>query len=212
MSLLLCAATVFEIEPTVKFLREQNLPVEVLVTGVGLTAATYHLTRQALSSPPTLIIQAGVAGSLDQNLPLAQTAVIRNETVGDEGVEENGAFRNLFSLGLARPGEPPFTGQFLANTNPLLQSCGLPVVDGVTVNEISTSKERIQYYRSLGAASESLEGAALHYVGLMEKIPFLQLRSFSNFAGERDKTKWKMAQAIETLNRDLQNLIKKITA
>ena len=52
-----------------------------------------------------------------------------------------------------------------------------------------------------------MEGAALHYVGLSEKIPFLQMRSLSNFVGERNKAKWMMAEAINSLNFELQRLL-----
>jgi futalosine hydrolase len=54
-----------------------------------------------------------------------------------------------------------------------------------------------------------MEGAGLHYVALMEKLPFLQIRSVSNFIGERDKTKWEMKKSITNLNRALQQLITK---
>jgi futalosine hydrolase len=54
---------------------------------------------------------------------------------------------------------------------------------------------------------ESMEGAALHYVCLQEAIPFIQLRSVSNFVGERDKTKWRMEEAVDHLNRELILLI-----
>ena len=85
-------------------------------------------------------------------------------------------------------------------------------MDGVTVHEISTNPERINYYRDqLGAQVESMEGAALHYVALLEQIPFLQLRCLSNFAGERDKNKWVMSAAINILNQDLQRIILKFS-
>jgi futalosine hydrolase len=208
MSILLCAATELEIRPTAEFLRNERLAVEVVVTGVGLAAAVYGITRAILDRRPSVVLQAGVAGTLDEKLQLAQTVVVRSEIIGDEGVEENGRFRSLFELGLAGADEPPYAGRKLVNAGLLVERCGLPIVDGVTVNEISTNRERIEYYRSLGASSESLEGAALHYVALMENIPFLQLRSFSNFAGERDKSKWMMAGAIANLNLHLQKLIK----
>ena len=47
-----------------------------------------------------------------------------------------------------------------------------------------------------------MEGAALHYTCLMEKIPFIQLRSISNYIAERDKTKWDMKRSIINLNND----------
>ncbi|HEY0067924.1 MAG TPA: futalosine hydrolase [Flavisolibacter sp.] len=211
MSILLCAATELEIRPTAEFLGNKGLPVEVVVTGVGLAAAVYRITRAALERKPSMMIQAGVAGTLDQKLELGQTVAVRSEIIGDEGVDENGRFRSLFELGLVGPDEFPYAGRKLVNEGPLIGQSGLPLVDGVTVNEISTNRNRIEYYRSLGASSESLEGAGLHYVALMENIPFLQLRSFSNFIGERDKSKWMMAEAIANLNLHLQKLIKTLT-
>ena len=56
-----------------------------------------------------------------------------------------------------------------------------------------------------------MEGAALHYVCLHEKIPFLQLRTVSNYVGERNKTKWNIADAFENLNLELVTLINQIT-
>jgi futalosine hydrolase len=42
-------------------------------------------------------------------------------------------------------------------------------------------------------------------------MPFIQLRSISNYIGERDKTKWKMKEAIENLNAELLKLITGLT-
>jgi futalosine hydrolase len=55
-----------------------------------------------------------------------------------------------------------------------------------------------------------MEGAALHYVCLMEEIPFLQIRSVSNLLGDRDKKGWKLKEAIEELNESLIALIQKL--
>lgn len=211
MSILICAATELEIRPTAEFLQKEKLPVEVLVTGVGLAAAMYGITRAVLHKRPSVVVQAGVAGALDKKAVLGKVVAVRSDFIGDEGVEENGSFRSLFDLGLAGNDQFPYTGRKLVNTGALVERCGLPVVDGVTVNDISTNSNRIDHYRSLGASSESLEGAALHYVALMEDISFLQLRSFSNFIGERDKSKWMMAEAIANLNLYLQKLIKTLT-
>ena len=57
-----------------------------------------------------------------------------------------------------------------------------------------------------------MEGAALHYVCLSEKIPFLQLRSVSNYVGERDKNKWAVREAIANLNIELQKILIKFFA
>ena len=59
---------------------------------------------------------------------------------------------------------------------------------------------------------ESMEGAALHYVCTLMKIPFLQLRAISNMVGERDKTKWEIQKAIDALNHSLVKILPTLIA
>jgi futalosine hydrolase len=80
----------------------------------------------------------------------------------------------------------------------------LPTKKGVTVNTISTDKNKIDLYHSRYKATlESMEGAALHYMGRDLNIPFIQLRAVSNYVGERNKAKWEMKEAIYNLNETL---------
>jgi futalosine hydrolase len=135
---------------------------------------------------------------------------VGSENIGDVGVEENGVFKTLFDLKLLDKNSFPWKDGKLSNHVETLQLAGLTIVDAVTVSEISTNKERIAYYRNrLNASVESMEGAALHYVALQEKIPFLQMRSLSNFVGERDKSKWMMDIAVANLNIELIRILTK---
>jgi futalosine hydrolase len=212
MQLLLCASTEFEIRPVIDFIDTQNTNnITVLITGVGMMATTYSLTRAIYSNRPDFIIQAGVGGCLDKRLPLSKVVFVENESLGDVGVEENGIFKNLFDLRLLDRNTLPWRDGKLSNDVERLRSTGLTIVDAVTVNEISTNSNRIDYYRKqLNASVESMEGAALHYVALQEKIPFLQMRSLSNFVGERDKSKWVMDIAIANLNMELERTLTKL--
>lgn len=211
MQLLLCASTEFEIRPTIDFIRQENISeADVLITGVGMMATTYSLTKSILNKRPDFILQAGVAGCLNEQLPLTKIVIIENENIGDLGVEENASFKTLFDLKLVDRNSLPWKNGKLSNTVESLKSTGLTIVDGVTVNEISTNTDRIDYYKNqLNASVESMEGAALHYVALQEKIPFLQMRSLSNFVGERDKSKWLMDIAIANLNIELIRILTK---
>ena len=66
----------------------------------------------------------------------------------------------------------------------------------------------IKFYREVfDPVTESMEGAALHYVCLMEKVPFVQIRSISNYIGERNKQKWDMMNSIVNLNETLIKII-----
>ena len=103
----------------------------------------------------------------------------------------------------------PYKKGWLINPNKdALKKTKLKIVKGISVNQISTSKQMIQFYKdTFDPVTESMEGAALHYVCLMENIPFLQIRSISNYIGERNKKKWDMNQSIYDLNNALVSII-----
>lgn len=212
MQLLICASTDFEIKPTIDFIRKENIQnVGILITGIGMMATTYSLTKTIFQNRPDFILQAGVGGCLNENLPLSKIVLVEKENIGDLGVDENGAFKTLFDMRFLDKNSFPWKDGKLSNNFEVLKSTGLTIADGVTVNEISTNKERIAYYKNqLNASVESMEGAALHFVALQEKIPFLQMRSLSNFVGERDKSKWVIDVAIANLNIELKRILTKL--
>ena len=55
-----------------------------------------------------------------------------------------------------------------------------------------------------------MEGAALHFVCLQQKISFIQIRSVSNYVGERNKSSWKMEEAINQLNKTLITFLQQL--
>jgi len=212
MHLLICAATELEIKPFMTSFKEKDQEdIKVLITGIGLLSSTYAIIKEITRSKPGMIIQAGIAGIIDEQLQAGTVVLIRNEFVGDLGAMENNRFHSLADLQLVHPDSTPWLEGKLSNHEDFLNQFDFPVADGVTVNEISTDKVRISYYKSLGAQTESMEGAALHYICLKEEIPFLQIRALSNLAGERDKSQWKMKKSIENLNAALLEIISKTT-
>jgi len=216
MHLVLTAATSAEIQPAVDWLKKQQQSATfqkagILITGVGGVATTYFLANFLSRTKPGVIIQAGLAGSFQGDRE-GDTLVIRQDCFADMGAWENGQFRDLFDLGLIEKNQPPFANRFLLNPyEKLLSIAGLEQVSSITVNEITTDSRRIAWYKqNLSPVVESMEGAAFHYVCLLEKIPFLQMRSISNLIGERDKTKWHMSKAINNLNETLISLLNKL--
>jgi futalosine hydrolase len=210
MSILFCAATPGEISPVREWVLKEGIEnVQFLITGVGLVSATYAISKAVLTERPGMLIQAGLAGSLDESIGIGEVRVVRHEIIGDLGVNENGSFRSIFSLALEEADQFPFSNGKLTASMDMIRKTGLKAEDAVSVNEISTLPERINHYKEQGAKLESMEGAALHYVALMEKVPFLQIRAVSNMIGERDKNKWDMKGALVNLNDTIINLIKK---
>jgi len=181
-------------------------------TGVGMLVSAVTLTQLVLQEKPDFVIQAGIAGCFDTADPLGQVAAVREEILGDTGVEEGGAWKDVFDLNLENPDGAPFANKRLANNQfERLNLLQLPAVTGITVNEITTKPERIGLLRQkYNPYIESMEGAALHYVCGKLQLPYLQIRAVSNYIGERDKAKWKMKDAIVNLNAVLLNYIGKL--
>jgi futalosine hydrolase len=216
MNCLVVAATVIEITPFLEQYRAKEvmpagIEIDVLVTGIGLTTTTYSLTRQLQIKRPDIIIQAGVGGCFDTAIPLGSVLAIKEETIADLGVIEHGQLKTLFDLKLVAQNQYPFSKGWLVNKSDVLKKVKLKKVSGVSVNEITTSKQKVKLYReTFNPVVESMEGAALHYVCLMEKIPFLQIRSVSNYIGERNKKKWTLKESIINLNNELTSLLYKL--
>ena len=208
MQILLLAATEQEISP----FTNAGTGMDVLISGVGLPSAMYHLQKRMQQIDYDLIIQAGIAGSFNRRLVPGQTLWVKQDAFGDLGTEEKEIFSPVFDSGLADKNEFPFTNGWLLNESEVTKKIQLNAAKAVTVNKVTDSRlQEQQIISHFDPDIESMEGAALHYVCLQENIPFLQLRTVSNYVGERDKTKWKMKEAIMNLNTELIKLINELT-
>ncbi len=202
MKILVVAATEMEIAPFLS----KNLHVETLITGVGATACMYTLLKKISAQSNDFILQAGIAGSFADKALLADTVVVKSDLFADVGISEVGNFFTLFERQFADENESPYTKGKLINE--FKNHFQLPIVDAITVNTVTDNKLQIDLYQNkYGAAIETMEGAAFHYVCIKEKIPFLQIRSISNFVGERNKANWKMKESIHNLNEHLTRIV-----
>ena len=210
-NILVVAATAKEIDPFIELVRTGHLNnnIDILISGIGLTASTYHLAKQLALKKYDLVIQAGVAGCFDLRIPLGAVVAVKQDTIADQSVVELQKLKTLFDLKLVPQDQYPYKKGWLINPNKeILKKTKLKTVRGISVNQISTSKQMIKFYRAVfDPVTESMEGAALHYVCLMENLPFVQVRSISNYIGERNKKKWDMNKSIANLNVALTTLI-----
>ena len=174
-------------------------------SGIGLLASSVSLMKMFVQETPSLIIQVGIAGCFDKKIPLGKVFAVKDDFAGDIGVMENKVWKDLFDLKLDKPNDAPYEKKSLPN--PWLSQYNLlklPTKKGVTVNTISTDKNKIDLYSGRYKATlESMEGAALHYMGRDLHIPFIQIRAVSNYVGERNKAKWDIQEAIYNLNETL---------
>ncbi|MBC7422852.1 MAG: futalosine hydrolase [Ferruginibacter sp.] len=213
MDILLAAATKFEIQPTLQLLEKEGFiinghNIDILITGVGMVSTTYNLTTKLIGKKYGFIIQAGIAGTFSNDLLLCETVLVKQDAFGDIGMEEKGNFTTVFDAGFAGKNDFPFTDGWLVNNNTILTTSLLKKVSAITVNKVSDSLlQRQQATQYFGPQVESMEGAAFHYVCLQQKLNFIQLRSISNAVGDRDKSKWRIKDAIVNLNTELEKLL-----
>jgi futalosine hydrolase len=205
MRVIITAATNLELDGCAKkaskLFKKSKLKISFHATGIGMLASGVKLTQLATSYQPDLIIQIGIAGSYIKTEPLGKIWVVTSETIADLGVREKGVFTDLFDSQLIKENEAPFKKRKLINQG--IKKVNLLKTDtaaGVTINEITTSAKRIkEIIEAHNPVLESMEGAALHYVGGITKTPFMQIRAVSNYVGERNKAKWKLKESIDQL-------------
>ena len=202
--ILIVSATEMEITTAKEKLNDYS-NIAFHITGVGMLAAAVSLTKLALTYKPNLIIQVGIAGCFDTSIDLGKVVLVRQEILGDTGVEENGEWKDLFKIKFIALDDAPFTnGRLISRYLSSYNLSQLPEVTALTVNEITTRPERIAQLKYLyNPTIESMEGAALHYVCNDLNIPYLQIRGLSNYIGERDKSKWLIKEAVENANKVL---------
>ena len=205
MRVIITAATNLELDGSAKkasqLFQKSKLKLSFHATGIGMLASGVNLTQLITAHQPDLIIQMGIAGSYIKTEPLGKVMVVASESMADLGVREKGVFKDLFESQLIKENEAPFKKRKLIN--PAIRSFNVlksDMVAAVTINEITTSPKRIkEIITAHNPVLESMEGAALHYVGGLTKTPFIQIRAVSNYVGERNKAKWKLKESIEQL-------------
>lgn len=194
---------------------EQNaLDITYMLTGIGTTSTSYRLTKMLTESSPSfaLAINIGIAGSFSDEFPLGSVARIEREFFGDVGFETYSGFQTLFDYNILDADTFPFKGGALIT--PELSSEVEAILKqynratAVTVQTVSGLPEkRNQLQNDFKPQVESMEGAAFFYVCLLEKIPFVELRSVSNEVGERDRSKWDIPLALSSLRDSVRTLM-----
>lgn len=210
MSACIVSATSLELQYLSGTIRDKH---QVLITGVGTAATVYHVMQLLQHGKPAFMLQAGIAGSFDESLPLGQAVVVNADRFADLGVQENNQWKDVFDMNLAEPALPPYSNGWLVNPHhELLTATGLPAVKSVSISEVTTNAVRTGQLRDkYNPSIESMEGAAFHYACILQGIPFIQLRTISNYVGERNKEKWALRKAVENLAAQVNELVNRLS-
>lgn len=220
MKILIVAATRGEVSSLFKSENqssEQGLfsgeKYDVLITGVGIHATVFHLTRCLSVKKYDLIINAGICGSFDRNRQLAEVVNVTTDYFGDFGAESPEGFLSATELGFYDRNEF-FNAHGRLYASDLSDAeiiKALPEVTGVTVQKVHGEQGSINEFMNNNPAEvESMEGAAVLYVSTMMQTKCIQIRAISNYVEPRNRAAWKIDEAINNLNHVITGIMSKL--
>lgn len=181
--------------------------IDCRVTGVGVPSTIYQLQKTLNNQPYDLVIQAGIAGSFRDDLPLGSVVKVESDCFADLGIKENRQYHPLLKTHLAEEADIFYPQSPILNQGQFYSQLALPAVRGITVNLVTDDPAHNKMMENAFSADiESMEGAGLHFVCTMRDIDFLQVRAISNRVGERDKGKWKIETALDALGARLASM------
>ncbi len=201
MKVLIVSSTQLE----VKDLMDSKLSqVDFLICGVGIPSCMYELSKILASKKDyDLIINAGIAGSFDPKLEIGRVVRVHQEQFGDVGIGHQNDFLAIQQTDFSNAHYSELKNDFCPNALKHLKS-----VSGITVNTVSYSEPLAEQRKKLfGADVESMEGAAFFLMMQHTNIPYLQIRSISNYVGESNKKNWNIPLSIKNLQSELKQYL-----
>lgn len=215
MQILVVVATAAEIGPCVAGFRRvsdrgpratryaaSGHDVDVLVSGVGMVATAAWCARMLQRERYDLALNFGVCGAFDRALGAGTVVHVVSDRLSELGAEDGEAFLTIQQMQLLGDHEPPFRDGKLVNASPpaSVTLSSLPAVHGVTVNTVHGNERSIACVTERFAPQvESMEGAAFMYACAVNDVRFAQVRAVSNVVERRNRSAWKMTEAIENL-------------
>lgn len=222
-NILIIAATMLEINPLVGHLQEaytrlreqellfegKGLLIRVEICGIGMLATAFNLGQALNTGTFDCVIQLGIGGAYPTaQIDLGEVVYVQAERIGDMGAStKEGAFLTLQQIGLEEPSAGTLPGHPPADLEAFLQQ--LKAAEGISINH-NAGDAACRHRFAIAPESivvESMEGVALHYVCSALKVPFVQIRSISNWVEPRDKSRWQMGLALQNLNKTAINLL-----
>lgn len=220
--LLLISATEFEVEPLAGGFRPsptpwlpgawrlrdgeaEGVPVSALATGVGKANAAAAAALAVSHLRPAALLLVGIGGAYPgAGLALGDAAVASSETHLDSGVGHGEGWQGLDAIGfpLLPAGEGRETPVYNrielgGHVARIARRLGLPALPFGTAESVTAGAPHARLLRSLHAvAVESMEGAAVAQVAAAFGLPLLEVRGVSNVVGDRDKARWRIAEAV----------------
>ncbi|MFB8239362.1 futalosine hydrolase [Kitasatospora purpeofusca] len=185
--------------------------VDVLAGGVGpgAAAAAAATALTALSAPAgdryDLVVSAGIAGGFAPRAPIGTTVVAGAIVAADLGAETPEGFADVTELGFGtvRHTPAPATVALVAEALRVAGVDTLATGAVLTVSTVTGSAGRAAALtaRHPDAVAEAMEGFGVAEAAARHGVPAFELRTVSNPVGPRDRSAWRIGEALGALER-----------
>lgn len=183
----------------------------VVISGIGAVNAALTAQAAMIEARPRLALSVGIAGAYpSSNLQIGEVIVSSQMIFAGLGAMDGTAFLDLETLGFplletdayrihntleAAPIAEDFARSAHAHFGPILT---LETVTGS--RQAALEIER----RFPGACAEAMEGAGVALAASRRGVPCLEVRGISNMVGPRDRSAWRIGDALDALAHALE--------
>ena len=202
-----------------------DVRVKLMAAGPGIVNTAQALTSMIESHRPQLIVQTGCAGIFRQSgLAIGDIGIATEEIDIHTGLESSSGSCVTDELPFALLQTPkmiknryPMNEKLVNHAFQILQSDKMPtgfkIKKGpfITVSTITTTNNRANVlFKEFTPCMEQMEGAAAAHVAILYNIPFIEIRSASNFVGKRNTNAWNTDLAFQNVCKSVYVFIQHV--
>ncbi|MBD0746303.1 futalosine hydrolase [Streptomyces sp. CBMA152] len=172
---------------------------DTVVGGVGPASAA-AATATALArtpSPYDLVVSAGIGGGFAPLAPVGSLVVASRIVAADLGADTPDGYLDVEELGFGRSVHLPPAG--LAEA--IAAATGAAYAPVLTISTVTGTAGRAAALtqRHPGAGAEAMEGFGVAEAAALHGIPVVEIRAVSNAVGPRDRSAWRIGDALAAL-------------
>ncbi|MFE5317873.1 futalosine hydrolase [Paenibacillus sp. NPDC056579] len=179
-----------------------NPRFEVIAAGVGPVTSAIRTTKALAAARYDLVVVAGIAGGFSGRADVGSLVVASDIIAADLGAETPEGFSTLDELGFGSS-RVPVDASRAKRLADAFAAAGIPAQLGpvLTLSTVTGSAATAAALaeRVPGAAAEAMEGFGAASAAQEYGLPVLELRAISNAVGPRDRSAWRIGDALAAL-------------
>ncbi|HEX3016039.1 MAG TPA: futalosine hydrolase [Desulfobacteria bacterium] len=183
---------------------------DVRAAGVGPIAAAARTARVLAASEYSLVVSAGIGGGFSGKAAIGSLVVADAIIGADLGAETQEGFCSFAELGFGstrlevdhdrvnQVADALLVAKLPVNIGPVLT---VSTATGTAASAVKLAA------RVPGATAEAMEGYGVAVAAKDSDLPILEIRAISNIVGPRDRTAWRLTEALGVLETAFSVLV-----